>query len=744
MTQPLYYKDLLSGQQPFSEKDLGRKGLSLAHLVAQHTPVPPFFIIQPDLYKALVADIFKDSSVTSLEEFRKHIQTMSLPADVLAQIEAEYGKLSGFGRAWVAARSSIVAPDHPAISFSGLLSSKLNIRGVSEIETAIKEIFLSLFTDRSYDYMKRNKISYGDIGTAIIIQKMVQAEVSGIMYTYDPITNNQDNVSIEAVFGLGDVLTDGNVNPDIYTVSKNNLEIIEKKIVPQEWMKVRRMGDTEELEHLQKITISQMWQYAQKLDDSLVRELAKLAETIEKALGEPQVIEWAMERGSLYVLQAKPIGQRTDSTVKKLQDSARKISSVKDIDTFSTMADNTSISFTHHIPAVEKEVALPPETLLFTGTPASAGISYGETLLISDAESLTFESLEALKSTITKRHIIVTNEFAAVLEPLFFLAGGVITNFGGANSDVGIVTREAHIPAIVGTRIATSYLQSGLLVKMDGASGAIYRVDFLPEELPEKASASVSLHRKKKKLKKKKPTVPPTTPPSEPTESKIELPVKKIVKKHDSPIKVFLKHSVASPNIVLSTEDNDFPDDAGSLLITVDQVTKPVITKIKKIKRTTNSDLFIALSDSPSLDALLDAKRSLAAQGIRRSKRVRFIVSLGSMYGILNSKSLVDLGIDGIVLDVATLSTVYRPGTKEIDAELWKLLSDTLEGLKKQKLNFIGVSLPKEFFTIPLRKELNPLLKKGVTAVVFTEELPHATETDVVSIEQGIMGIQLG
>ncbi|MCC7304087.1 hypothetical protein IT418_01580, partial [bacterium] len=129
MTQPLYYKDLLDGKQSYTEKDLGRKGLSLAQLVSQHIPVPPFFIIQPELFNSIVKNIFKDSSVASLDEFRKAIQTAEFTPEMTTQIEKEYGKLSGFGKAWVAARSSIVVPEHTKVTFSGLLSSRLNIRG---------------------------------------------------------------------------------------------------------------------------------------------------------------------------------------------------------------------------------------------------------------------------------------------------------------------------------------------------------------------------------------------------------------------------------------------------------------------------------------------------------------------------------------------------------------------------------------------------------------------------------------
>ena len=359
------------------------------------------------------------------------------------------------------------------------------------------------FSDRSYDYLKRNGISYGEVSTAIVVQKMIQAEVSGIMYTYDPITLNQEHASIEAVFGLGDVLSDGNINPDVYTVSKKNLEIVEKKIVPQEWMKVRKTDDVESLEHLQKITISKMWQYSQKLDDSLVRELAKLAETIETALGGPQVIEWSMERGSLYVLQTKPMNVASEQQGMGIKDAHHKITSMKDIDAFSNIADEAAITVSHEIPADQQPVPTPPtETLIFTGVPASPGVAYGETLVITSTSEISEESLTSLKETTTKKHIIVTDEFNSTLEPLFLKAGGVITNFGGANSDAAITAREVHIPAIVGTRIATSFLQSGTLIKIDGSSGAVYRVDSIPEGTPEPTVPVFAEHEKNRTQKK--------------------------------------------------------------------------------------------------------------------------------------------------------------------------------------------------------------------------------------------------
>jgi len=748
MTKPLFYKDLLGSPQEFSESEVGRKGLSLTQLVSQQIPVPPFFILPPSLFESVIKSVFKETSIKSLDEFRKHINELVLSPEAIQQIETEYGKLSGFGKAWVAVRSSIVAPEHPTSSFSGLLMSKLNLRGTKEIELAIREIFLSLFSDRSYDYFRRNNISYGDIGTAIIVQRMVQAEVSGIMYTYDPITNNSEHVSIEAVFGLGDVLAEGSVNPDIYTVSKSSLEITEKKIVPQEWMKVRKMGDQESLEHLQKITISKMWQYSQKLDDSLVRELAALADRIEQATGTPQVIEWAMERGSLYVLQAKSMELDAAMAGPKIHEADKKITTLTDIDKFSELADTTQITTSHEAPesAEKPAIVLPQETLLFSGTPSSSGVAYGEVLLITSAEALTEEQITLLKDTTSKKHIIVTDEFTAALEPLFYMAGGVVSNFGGANSDVGLITREAKIPAVVGTRIATSYLQSGSLIKIDGSSGAVYRVDFLPE-IPEETIADDRVVHKKKKLKKKK-VVEPQATVTETAVTEKPLEVQPILTsrtiKHHAPFKVFLTANNVSGATYLPSKHASIPHDASFIMAPITDASVNERVFVKNIKKTTTASLYLALSDAPSIDALLAAKRTLAAHGIRRSKRVPYLVDVSTMFGLLNCRTLIELGVDGVLFNLPKLAAAYRPGSTEFDAELLRLVADSLVGVKKQKLTFVGLALPKEYFTIPFRKELRALLQHGVTALVFVEPIPHAMESDIQKMEEEVMGVQLG
>jgi phosphohistidine swiveling domain-containing protein len=734
MTLPVYYKDLISGHRTYTEEELGRKGVSLAHLVANGIPVPPFFILQSDVFKDIVSTIFQDTQVSSLEDFRNKVLSIPLPPQLISQIETEYQRISGFGKVWVAVRSSIIAPLYKELSFSGLLHTYLNIRGTSDIEKAIKDLYNSLFFDRTYDYIKKHNVSYSELSTAIVVQKMVQAEVSGIMYTYDPITMDKGHVSIEAVFGLGDVLTDGNVNPDIYTVSKSTLEIVEKKIVPQDWMKVRKVGDTESLEHLQKITISKMWQYSQKLDDDLIRELTELADRIEKALGGPQVIEWVMERGTIYILQAKSIEESSHAISNPLSQTTHKVTTMHDIDDFANAAAETPVTILSAPTQEEPPVQLPPETLLFSGTAASSGIAYGEAFVVPNAEAISDESLKELVEKITKKHIVITDEFTTTLESVFMKAGGIITNYGGVNSDAAMTARELRIPAVVGTRIATSFIQSGTPIKIDGSSGAVYRVDFIPEKLPERTEydQQAADHVEKSFATQNKKIA--------------EIPLNAMLHKSpDTVTKVFLNDSPFSAHAYLaSAKQKLVKDDCNAIMIPVLTGDKQESLRIKRLKKNSLADIYLIISDTPSIDALLKTKRALAAQGIRRTKRVKILISIGSVYGLLNSANLADVAVDGFVYDAKALAASYMPGGTDIDSKLWNLLTENMEHIKKAKLSFLGLSLPGEYFTIPLRTELHQMLKKGINALIFPDVLPHALEQDIIDVQKGMVTVQLG
>jgi phosphohistidine swiveling domain-containing protein len=709
MDSIIFYQDIGESSVSFREEHLGRKGMSLALLTKFKLPVPPFFIIPTGVFKDYISRISKNVNIGTIEELRKEIISAPLPQEYHDNINEAYKRLSGFGKAWVAVRGSISAPKHPNISFSGQLDTFLNIRDTNEIELAIKEIYASLFNESVYEYLKKNDVPYSDVSVSIIVQKMIQSEVSGIMYTFDPITMNRNNVSIEAVFGLGDVLNDGTINPDIYVVSKNSYDIVEKRIVPQEWMKVRRIGDISSLEHVQKIKISKVWQYSQKLDENLIKDLSNVGSRVESIIDPFQIVEWTMEGGNIWILQIKAVSTKLLSE-DKLPTQDQRISTMQ-VEQKSARIDE-SMQEPEQTLKKRKKSAEIQETLLFLGNAASPGVAYGHALVLSTDVLKQDTLLEELLSEATKETILVTEEFSSKLEPFFYKIGGVITNYGGINSDAAITSRELNLPAIVGTRIATVFIQNGTLLKIDGTSGTVYRIDALPE--PEKGH-----------------THSPKTAPSmskasreanEVTSSEYSLPTKSRLSEspENDVFKLFLPNYLGNSHYLLVDEQSkvDTDLDYSGVLLNVKDITAATAKKFKKLKHTISGALYLVIDDSSSVDTIMEKKRKLSAYNLRRSRKIRILLEVGSFFTLLNLERFTGLSIDGFVFNLEKLSATYGNGSGTIDDNLLLLLQSNIQKVKQQQLHMLACAIPSEMITSPLSKEIISIAKSGCNSII--------------------------
>lgn len=713
MDKILFYKDINENSAPFTEDQLGRKGLSLALLTKFKLPVPPFFILTTGLFKHYLSELSKNVQIGTLEELKKEIISSPLPPEYNELLSENYRQLSGFGKSWVAIRGSISAPKHPSITFSGQLDTFLNIRDVSEIELAIKEIYASLFSENVYEYLKKNNISYSDISVAIIVQKMIQAEVSGVMYTFDPITLNKNNVSVEAVFGLGDVLNDGTINPDIYVVSKNNYEILEKRIVPQEWMKVRRIGDISSLEHVQKIKISKVWQYSQKLDENLIRELASIGGRVESIIDPFQIVEWTMEGGSLWVLQIKAVSPKlVTSTVQSAQESVQPENNQR-ISTMTVPEAHARIT-----EAIENEKPKAKrkknpeeiqETLLFLGNPASPGTAYGRALILSNEVLKQDQLLQQLLDESNKETILITEEFSSKLEQFFYRVGAVITNYGGINSDAAITARELGLPAIVGTRIATVFIQNGTLLKIDGTSGTVYRVDELPDV--EKISAP--------KISKAQQEAAKTTTEQYDLTPRQKNPISGPV---DS-FRLFIPSYIGNSHY-LYLDDNskvDHDTDYAGIAMSVRDFGSVAAKRLKRLKNSISGSLYVIIEDLASLDSVMEKKRKLSAQNIRRSKKVKIIVEVSTFFSLLNLERFVGLNIDGFVFNLEKLNATYGLGHQKYDENLLNLLHTNIQKVKNQQLDLLACSVSSDLIQVPLGKEITAIANAGCNSIFVTK-----------------------
>ncbi|MBN2100621.1 hypothetical protein JW710_01860 [Candidatus Dojkabacteria bacterium] len=502
------------------EELVGRKGYSLFRLRDMDVPVPSFMCISSGLFSEYIASSLGSlTSSASISEINKKILEGNFPDPLKEEIQRGYSRLSGFTDSWVAVRSSIVPPiNQKELAFSGLLDTVLNVKGVDDLLAAIKKVYASAFTERVASYLRATNSSIAEIKVSIVVQKMIQAEASGIVFTIDPISQNSEYLTVESVFGLGDVIAAGELTPDQYIINKKTLDFKEKRIVPQEWMMVRKVKHKDGEGATQKVRISKAWQHQQKLDNRYLEELAKISMTIEQKASGPQDIEWVFEGGRLWILQtqdvkpvsiektepdptlkidkdiidsAKAIAEREQSKKKIMEELAKEREEHPSKETIKPKENHKNEEevfaakpFNRQVvqaPRKEKSKVerreiqnIPPhkgERLVLTGIGASNGSYRGEAVIIQNADEIK-ENEPRLK----KDFVLVFPDFFPELEKYITKAGAIVSDQGGITSDIAIRCREQGIPCIMGSHIASHMIKQGEPILIDGNVGAVYGV----------------------------------------------------------------------------------------------------------------------------------------------------------------------------------------------------------------------------------------------------------------------------
>lgn len=256
-------------------KEVGGKGASLGEMTQAGIPVPPGFVVTAKTHRQ-----FADSEI---------------PIEVRKEILKAFGEL---GVERVAVRSSAVAEDSDTASWAGQLESYLNVTR-DELIDKIKECWDSIKSERAIAYADQSGVKKEDLVVAVVVQKMVNSEASGVMFTKNPISGEESEIMIEAGFGLGEMIVQGMITPDNYIINKQSLEIKAKDIQSQETMLIFKDGQNQE------VPVPNGDQPA--LTDQQVKELAELGIKIENHWGFPCDIEWAMEKDKFYIVQSRPI-----------------------------------------------------------------------------------------------------------------------------------------------------------------------------------------------------------------------------------------------------------------------------------------------------------------------------------------------------------------------------------------------------------------------------------------------------
>jgi len=429
--------------------EVGGKGANLGELISAGIPVPNGFVVTSSAYRQFLKDnnlvpkikkILSDLDVEKSDilskkalEIQKLILSGKMSDILVSEIKDAYEALVVRSASkLVAIRSSATAEDLPSASFAGQQKTFLNVTGAEQVVVNVQKAFASLFEARAIYYRSINHFDHFQVALASPVQQMVQADKSGILFTVNPLTSNEDELVIEAGLGLGETIVSGSVNPDQYIIDKASFRIKDQHIAKQAWKMVYDLATGKNV-HL-NLTVAE--QTTQKISNEEILQLARLGLKIENYYRFPQDTEWAIQSGRLFFVQSRPI-----TTLKK------SVQPKSDVG----IPENTKISS--------------GEPLL-KGIPASIGTVTGKVKIIhSPAENNDIQVGDILVAEMTNPSFV----------PAMKRATAIVTDSGGMTSHAAIVSRELGKPAVVGTGQATHQLKDGEEITVDGTRGYIYR-----------------------------------------------------------------------------------------------------------------------------------------------------------------------------------------------------------------------------------------------------------------------------
>ncbi len=423
---------------------VGGKGANLGEMFSFGMPVPNGFVVTSKAYfdflqandlKGKIQKELKNldlSDPQSLNMVSQRVERLivngKIPDDLAKEIIHNYLKLGGlFTFARVAVRSSATAEDLPTASFAGQQKSFLNVKGEANVVEKVKECWASLFEGRAIFYRQEKGFDHFKVGIAVPVQEMIPAEISGVMFTADPVSNEKNTIVIEAIYGLGEYIVQGVVTPDIYVLDKNSLEIRKREIAKQDIQLVFSQGTN------RKTAVDKYLQTRRKLNDRQIIELAKLGKKIHQHYFYPQDIEWTLWKNKINIVQTRPI-----TTLQSKTDDAQEKSAEKKL---------------------ERRRAI------LEGKAASPGIASGPVRIIKNAKEI---------DRIKTGDVLVTEMTTPEFVPAMKKTVAIIADRGGQTSHAAIVSREMGIPCIVGTGKATSVFKNGQIITVNGSNGKIY------------------------------------------------------------------------------------------------------------------------------------------------------------------------------------------------------------------------------------------------------------------------------
>ncbi|HEX6939471.1 MAG TPA: phosphoenolpyruvate synthase [Longimicrobiales bacterium] len=423
----------------------GGKGANLGEMTRAGLPVPPGFVVTVDAFRRFreasgvaeeaakrLASLDVDDAGALREAasaLRERVLRAEVPAEVRRAVAGAYRDLAAReheAEPYVAVRSSATVEDTEQYSFAGMFRSFLNVRGADALVDRVRSCWASTYGERVLFYRVKQGLA-DEVEMAVVVQEMVDAEKSGVLFTADPATGDAKRIVIEAAWGLGEVVVAGAVNPDRYEVDKDTLAAV-RMIGDKEFMVVR---DRETGRNV-RVELDEKRAKAPVLTDEEVRTLAELGKRDEAHYGTPQDAEWAIAGGVVSLVQTRPV-----TTLRARRGRAE--------------------------PQPRGGAPAGGEVLV-GGLGASPGVATGVVRVLASPEE---------GGRVQEGDVLVTERTAPDWVPVMRRAAAIITDAGGMTSHAAIVSRELGIPCIVGTREATRVLVDGMLVTVDARAGTV-------------------------------------------------------------------------------------------------------------------------------------------------------------------------------------------------------------------------------------------------------------------------------
>ncbi|ARU60360.1 hypothetical protein CBW65_04235 [Tumebacillus avium] len=285
----------LSALKGVSVQRVGSKARNLGAMLDQGLPVPPGFVVTVDAFQTFLRGHAAESAETEAE-----FLAAPIPAQIAAEIAEQYKALQQHAVYAVAVRSSSALEDLNSASFAGQYETFLNVRSLDSVLVQIKRCWYSYFSPVVQNYARNQNISLDSLAMGVLVQGMVDADVSGVIFSKHPVTNDPDEIVINASYGLGEAIVSGLVTPDCFTISKRTGEI-SRELGLKEVKVLPGPEGTETADTLPEE------QEAYSLSDEQVRELAGLTRHIEELQGSAVDLEFAIHDGTIYLLQVRPI-----------------------------------------------------------------------------------------------------------------------------------------------------------------------------------------------------------------------------------------------------------------------------------------------------------------------------------------------------------------------------------------------------------------------------------------------------